>query len=159
MNEIQLVMVSAGILAVLINIFESIYPAEKYAKPMCIIFSLVFILSLVKPIICNIDSLGDTIETIEVIKDDALVNSGNTLEYFKGSVERNISSRMTDILSDNGIAVKEIKTSINISENGSISITEITIAAENAAQGAEIIDIVKRETDEQTLVKIKENIQ
>lgn len=157
MNEIQLVMITAGILAVVMNIFESIYPAEKYSKQMRMIFSLVFILCLVKPITSSIDSLSDTVESIDVINDNISVNSDNTLEYFKESVERNISSRMADILTDNGIPIKEIKTSINISENGSISINEITIAAENAAQGAEIIDIVKRETGENTFVKIKEN--
>ena len=159
MNEIQLVMISAGILAVVMNIFESVYPAEKYAKQMRIIFSLIFILCLVKPLAGCIESFSDTVESIDVIKDDISVSSENTLDYFKGSVERNISNQMMDILTDNGIAVKEIKTSINISESGSISINEITIAAENAAQGAEIIDIVKRETGEHTLVKIKENEQ
>lgn len=159
MNEIQLVMISAGILAVVMNIFESIYPAEKYAKQMRIIFSLIFILCLVKPLVGCIESFSDTVESIDVIKDNIAESSDNSLEYFKKSVERNISSQMMDILTDNGIDAKEIKTSINISESGSISINEITIAAENAAQGAEIIDIVKRETGENTLVKIKENEQ
>lgn len=159
MNEIQLVIISAGILAVVMNIFESVYPAEKYAKQMQMIFSLIFILCLIKPVICCIESVSDTVESIDVINDNIAVKSENTLDYFKGSIERNISSQMKDILTDNGITVKEIKTSINISESGSISINEITIAAENAAQGAEIIDIVKRETGENTLVKIKENEQ
>ncbi|MGN0553214.1 MAG: hypothetical protein ACI4I1_07515 [Oscillospiraceae bacterium] len=159
MNEIQLVIISAGILAVVMNIFESVYPAEKYAKQMQMIFSLIFILCLIKPVICCIESVSDTVESIDVINDNISVKSENTLDYFKGSIERNISSQMKDILTDNGITVKEIKTSINISESGSISINEITIAAENAAQGAEIIDIVKRETGENTLVKIKENEQ
>lgn len=159
MNEIQLVMISAGILAVVMNIFESIYPAEKYAKQMRIIFSLIFILCLVKPLAGCIESFSDTVESIDVIKDNIAESSDNSLDYFKKSVERNISSQMMDILTDNGIDAKEIKTSINISESGSISINEITIAAENAAQGAEIIDIVKHETGENTLVKIKENEQ
>ena len=55
--------------------------------------------------------------------------------------------------------MKEINTSINISESGSISINEVKIAAENAAQGAEAVDIVKRETGEKTLVKIEELVQ
>ena len=60
---------------------------------------------------------------------------------------------------ENDISVKEIKTSINISDNGSISINEVKIAAQNAAQGAEAVDIVKRETGEKTLVKIEELTQ
>ncbi len=159
MNEIQLVIISAGILAVVMNIFESIYPSEKYAKQMRIIFALIFVLALSKPLMGSIKNLSDTAESIDVINENISGSTDNTLDYFKGSVERNISSRLADILSENNIAVKEIKTSINISENGSISINEVKIAAQNAAQGAEAVDIVKRETGEKTLVKIEELTQ
>lgn len=159
MNEIQLVVISAGILAVVMNIFESVYPSEKYAKQMRIIFALIFVLTLVRPITDSIKSLSDAKESVDVVNENISENSDNTIEYFKGSVERNISARLYDILRENGIAVKEIKTSINISENGGISINEVKIAAENAAQGAEAVDIVKRETGENTLVKIEELMQ
>lgn len=159
MNEIQLVVISAGILAVVMNIFESVYPSEKYAKQMRIIFALIFVLTLVRPITDSIKSLSDAKESVDVVNENIYESSNNTLEYFKGSVERNISARLSDILIENGIAVKEIKTSINISENGGISINEVKIAAENAAQGAEAVDIVKRETGENTLVKIEELMQ
>lgn len=159
MNEIQLVVISAGILAVVMNIFESVYPSEKYAKQMRIIFALIFVLTLVRPITDSIKSLSDAKESVDVVNENIYESSDNTLEYFKGSVERNISARLSNILIENGIAVKEIKTSINISENGGISINEVKIAAENAAQGAEAVDIVKRETGENTLVKIEELMQ
>lgn len=159
MNEIQLVIISAGILAVVMNIFESIYPSEKYAKQMRIIFALIFVLILSKPLMGSIKNLSDTAESIDVINENISGSTDITLDYFKGSVERNISSRLADILLENDIAVKEIKTSINISDNGSISINEVKIAAENAAQGAEAVDIVKRETGEKTLVKIEELTQ
>lgn len=159
MNEIQLVVISAGILAVVMNIFESVYPSEKYAKQMRIIFALIFVLTLVRPITEGIKSLSDAKDSIDVVNENISENSDNTLEFFKGSVERNISARLSDILQENGIAVKEIKTSINISENGGISINEVKIAAENAAQGVDAVDIVKRETGENTLVKIEELMQ
>lgn len=159
MNEIQLVVISAGILAVVMNVFESIYPSEKYAKQMRIIFALIFILTLSKPFMGSIKNLSDTAESIDVINKNISGSTDITLDYFKGSVERNISSRLADILLENDISVKEIKTSINISDNGSISINEVKIAAQNAAQGAEAVDIVKRETGEKTLVKIEELTQ
>lgn len=159
MNEIQLVVISAGILAVVMNIFESIYPAEKYAKQMRIIFALIFVLTLSKPLLNSIEILSDSAESIDVINADISESTDNTLDYFKESIERNISIRLADMLAENNIAVKEIKTSINISENGSISINEVKIAAENAAQGVEAVDIVKRETGENTLVKIEELMQ
>lgn len=152
MNEIQLVVISAGAIAVIMNIFESVYPSEKYAKQMRIIFALVFVLTLVRPITNGIESLSDAAESIDVINENITESPDNTIEYFKGSVERNISERLTDILSENNIEVKEIQTSINISENGGISINEVKIAAENAAQGVEAVDIVKSETGESTLV-------
>ena len=159
MNEIQLVVISAGVLAVVMNIFESIYPAEKYAKQMRIIFALIFVLTLSKPLLNSIEILSDSAESIDVINADISESTDNTLDYFKKSIERNFSIRLADMLAENNIAVKEIKTSINISENGSISINEVKIAAENAAQGVEAVDIVKRETGENTLVKIEELMQ
>lgn len=156
MNEIQLVIISAGMLAVVMNIFESVYPSEKYAKQMRMIFALIFVLTLSKPLISSIENISDTTESVDVINESITISPDKTLDYFKGSVERNISSRLYDILAENSIEVKEIKTSINISESGSISINEVKIAAENAAQGAEAVDIVKQETGEDTLVKIEE---
>ncbi|MGN0599852.1 MAG: hypothetical protein ACI4JK_08130 [Oscillospiraceae bacterium] len=159
MNEIQLVIISAGMLAVVMNIFESVYPSEKYAKQMRMIFALIFVLTLSKPLISSIEKISDTTESVDVINENISTSTDKTLEYFKGSVERNISSRLYDILAENNIEVKEIKTSINISESGSISINEVKIAAENATQGAEAVDIVKQETGEDTLVKIEEFIE
>lgn len=159
MNEIQLVIISAGMLAVVMNIFESVYPSEKYAKQMRMIFALIFVLTLSKPLISSIENISDTTESVDVINESITISPDKTLDYFKGSVERNISSRLYDILAENSIEVKEIKTSINISESGSISINEVKIAAENAAQGAEAVDIVKQETGEDTLVKIEEFIE
>ena len=108
MNEIQLVVISAGILAVVMNIFESIYPSEKYAKQMRIIFALVFVLTLSKPLMGSIKNLSDTAESIDVINENISGNTDITFDFFKGSVERNISSRLADILLENDIAVKEI---------------------------------------------------
>ncbi|MGN1305162.1 MAG: hypothetical protein ACI4YB_09030 [Oscillospiraceae bacterium] len=159
MNEIQLVIISAGMLAVVMNIFESVYPSEKYSKQMRMIFALIFVLTLSKPLISSIEKISDTTESVDVINENITISPDKTLDYFKGSVERNISSRLYDILAENNIEVKEIKTSINISESGSISINEVKIAAENAAQGAEAVDIVKQETGEDTLVKIEEYIE
>lgn len=159
MHEIQIMVISAGILAVVMNIFESIYPTEKYAKQMRIIFSLILVLTLFKPIYESIDGVYDAVESVEVLNDNISESDDNTFEYFKGAVERNISSRLSEILAENNISVKEIKTSINISESGGISINEVKIAAENAAQGVEAVDIVKSETGEDTLVKIEELMQ
>lgn len=159
MNEIQLVIISAGMLAVVMNIFESVYPSEKYAKQMRMIFALIFVLTLSKPLISSIEKISETTERVDVINENITISPNKTLDYFKCSVERNISVRLYDILAENNIEVKEIKTSINISESGSISINEVKIAAENAAQGAEAVDIVKQETGEDTLVKIEEFIE
>lgn len=159
MIEIQLIIIAAGVLAVLMNIFEGVYPSEKYAKQMRIIFALIFVLTLLRPIFSCIRNISQTVESIDVINEKLTVNNDNTLEYFKKSVERNISSRISGILEENGIKSKEIKTSINISDNGGISINEVIIAVENTAQGAEAVDIVKREIGEKTLVKIEELMQ
>lgn len=159
MKEIQLIIIAAGVLAVLMNIFEGIYPSEKYAKQMRIIFALIFVLCFFRPFFSCIGNISQTVESIDVLNEKITVNNDNTLEYFKKSVERNISSRISGILEENGIRSKEIKTSINISDNGGIFINEVKIAVEDTAQGVEAVDIVKHEIGEETLVKIEEFIQ
>lgn len=156
MENIRLIIISAGVIGVVMNIFEAVYPSEKYQNQMKMIFSLIFILCLIVPIKNNIKDISD-IEKLTVSTDKKIEYNENCVEdYFKASVERNISSQIGDQLKNEKIPFKEIKTSITISENGGIYINEIIITAESTLQGDEIIDIVKEKISEDTLIKIEE---
>lgn len=156
MEHIRLIIISAGIIGVLMNIFEAVYPSEKYEKQMKTIFSLIFVLCLIAPIKNSISSISN-IEELSVSADEKVEYNGNCVsEYFKGSIERNISSQIGDLLKDSKIPYHEIKTSITISENGGIYINEIIINVEDISRGDEIIDIVKNEMGEDTLIKFEE---
>ncbi len=159
MEHIRLIIISAGIIGILMNIFESIYPSEKYEKQMKMIFSLIFVLCLTAPVKESINKITD-IEELSVSADEKIKYNENCVsEYFKSSIERNISSQIGNLLKDSKIPYYKVKTSITISENGGIYINEIIITAESILQGDEIIDIVKKEMSEDTLIKIEEKLE
>ncbi len=156
MEHIRLIIISASIIGVLMNVFEAIYPSEKYEKQMKMIFSLIYVLCLIAPIKDSIRNISD-IEELTVSADEKIeYNESCVSEFFKGSIERNISSQIGILLKDSKIPYYEIKTSITISENGGIYINEIIIFVEDISRGDEIIDIVKKEIGEDTLIKIEE---
>lgn len=156
MERIRLIIISAGIIGVLLNIFEAVYPSEKYENQMKMIFSLIFVLCLIAPIKDSIRNISG-IEELTLSADEKIEYNENCVsEYFKGSIERNISSQIGDLLKDSKIPYHEIKTSITILENGGIYINEIIINVGDISQGDEIIDIVKKEMGEDTLIKIEE---
>ena len=151
MDAFKLISLTAGFISIIIAAFDSIYPSEKYSKQIKIIFSLIFVLSIVTPFVngeVNIDASADVLYEKNIAAD----------EYLKSSVENNISSTIGSYLKENEISFDEIKTSINISDYGSISINEIEIAVDDTAQGDEIIALVRNKTGENTDIKIKESI-
>ncbi|MDE5860025.1 MAG: hypothetical protein K2H23_06535, partial [Oscillospiraceae bacterium] len=60
--------------------------------------------------------------------------SDNTYDYFIRSVENNISASLESKLHENNIYPEEIETSINISDNGSISINEVKITLKDITE-------------------------
>ena len=159
MDAFKLISLTAGFISIIIAAFDSIYPSEKYSKQIKIIFSLIFVLSIVTPFVNGEVNISESFDFVDASADVLYEKNTAADEYLKSSVENNISSTIGSYLKENEISFDEIKTSINISYYGSISINEVKIAAQNAAQGAEAVDIVKRETGEKTLVKIEELTQ
>ena len=82
---------TACFLGIVITIFRSLYPSEKFSKQMKMIFSLIFIISVVRPFASGKISFPE--------------------------INENISAN--------------IQTSINISENGSISINEVKLVLDD----------------------------
>ena len=146
MDTFKLVTLIAGFVSVLLAIFDSVFPSEKYNKQLRLIFSMVFILSIVTPIKSSIGELTAFSDYIEVASDNLEVKSDITEDYFVKSVENNINRNIEAGLNEKDIYPYEIKTSINISQSGSISINEIEIAVSDTAQEGEIIDLVNNMT-------------
>ncbi len=130
METFRTIAFTACFLGIAIAVFNSLYPSEKFAGQLKIIFSLIFILSLVKPIASgkvDIPEIAAAASAASGSADYYSSMSGRADEYFIRSVENNISSVLESSLHEIEIYPEEIKTSINISENYGISINEVKI--------------------------------
>nr|MDE7289683.1 hypothetical protein [Oscillospiraceae bacterium] len=76
--------------------------------------------------------------------------------YFISSVESNISAALEGKLREKNIYPEEIETSINISDNGSISINEVKITLNDMSDSFEAKRCIIDETEEGVTVTVKE---
>ena len=156
MDKFKLIIASAGFIAVVISMFECLYPAEKFNKQLNYIFSLILILTVTESFFRGDINFIQTVNKMDISSKQMSDNSDDVWGYFKTSVENNISTNISKHLEENKIMTAEIKTSINISDSGSISINEIEITVEEAVQEGEIIALIKEYTNQDISVKIKE---
>ncbi len=146
METFRSISFTACFLGIVITIFNSLYPSEKFAKQLKITFSLIFILCLIKPVIDGSIEFPEISETVSASSEYYSELKDNADNYFIDSIENNISSSLKYYLEENGIYIEEIKTSINISENNSISINEVKVTIDNA----ENAEAVKKYLDKKT---------
>lgn len=130
METFRTIAFTACFLGIAIAVFNSLYPSEKFAGQLKIIFSLIFILSVIKPIAsgkADIPEIAAAASAASGSADYYSSMSDRADEYFIRSVENNISSVLESSLHEIEIYPEEIETSINISENYGISINEVKI--------------------------------
>lgn len=131
MDIFRSIALTACFLGIVTAIFSSLYPSEKFAGQIKIIFSLIFILCLVKPIAEGKLRLPEISETVSASSDYYSGLNANADDYFIKSVENNISAALEGCLHEEKIYPEEIKTSINISDNYRISIREVEIVLDD----------------------------
>lgn len=158
MDIFRCITLTAGMVSIVIAIFESVMPSEKYSKQLRLIFSLILILSIASPFVQGKIDIADITDDVALTSADISGKSEAADRYFAKSVENNISRSIGDMLRDNKINFTEIKTSINISESYGISINEIEIAVGDTAREDEIIALVREKTDCDD-IKVKESLQ
>lgn len=156
MEKFRLIALTACLLGIIITIFNSLYPSEKFTKQVKMIFSLIFILSLAKPAAAGDFSLPEIGETVSASSDYYRSLSDNTYEYFIRSVENNISASLESKLREINIYPEEIETSINISDNGSISINEVKITLKDITERFSAERCVAEAAGSGTAITIKE---
>lgn len=122
---------TACFLGIVITIFRSLYPSEKFSKQMKMIFSLIFIISVVKPFASGKVSFPEINENISANEEYYAEKNEEAYNYFVRSVEENINSSLEAALNEINIYPANIQTSINISENGSISINEVKLVLDD----------------------------
>ena len=156
MDTFEQVVISAGFIALVISLTDSLYPSERYSRQLKYIFSLIMILTIAKPFVSDDIEFVETGGGIELSIEQLSEKNENLFSVFKDSVENNIEMDLSRFLKDNNINPEEIKTSINISDSGSISINEIEIAVRNTAWEGEIIALIQEYIGEDIYIKVKE---
>ena len=156
MQTFRLIAMTACFLGIVITIFNSLYPSEKFSKQVKIIFSLIFILSIAKPIAAGKITIPEIGRTVSASSDYYSSLSDNTYDYFIRSVENNISASLAAKLHEKNIYPEEIQTSINISDNGSISINEVIITLKDMTASSETVQCITGVTEGEAKVTVKE---
>jgi hypothetical protein len=146
----------ACFVGIVIAAMDALYPSEKFAKQIKMIFSLIFLLCIAEPIASGKIALPDEFISAEASADKLNRVSDKTYDYFIKSVENNISTSLKEKLKEHEIIAEEILTSINISENNSISISEVEIVLSDIADSQQAAEIIRNEAGENVLVKFKE---
>lgn len=154
MDSFRAIAFAACFLGIVITIFNSLYPSEKFTKQVKTIFSLIFILSAAKPIAAGKISFPEIGETVSASSDRYTALNDNTYQYFISSVENNISESLAGKLREKNIYPEEIETSINISDNGSISINEVKITLKDMSDSFEAKRCIIAETEESVRVTV-----
>lgn len=158
METFRSISITACFLGIAITIFSRLYPSEKFEKQMKTIFSLILVISIANPIASGKLELPDISEAVTANSDYYQSLSENTDDYFIKSIERNISINIEAELKEHNIFPLEINTNINISENNSISISEVSVTVDNAEYADEIKNIISSNTGDEVnvIVKVKE---
>ena len=120
------------------------------------VFSMIFILSIVKPIAAGKITLPEIGETVYASSDYYSSLNDNTYDYFISSVENNISASLEAKLLEKNIYPEEIQTSINISDNNSISINEVIITLMDMEVSPVAIQCITEATEGEAKVTVKE---
>lgn len=127
METFRMISATACFLGIVITIFNKLYPSEKFEKQLKTIFSLIFLISVITPVMNGNLYLPSINEAVMTSNEYYQEISSNTDEYFIKAVENNISGRFERELNSKNIFPVDIQTSVNISDNNSISISEVTV--------------------------------
>lgn len=158
METFRMISATACFLGIVITFFSRLYPSEKFEKQMKTIFSLVFLISILTPLLQRKLQLPDINETIAVGNSYYQEIGMNTDNYFISSVEKNISTRLETEMNKKNIFPLEIRTAVNISDNNSISINEVNVLVTDAEKADEIKSCIYAciGTDAAIIVKTEE---
>ena len=156
MDTLSKIVLIACILAIAISILNTLYPSKKFEKQVHLIFSLIFLIGVLTPIVTG--SVQLSIPTANTFDNNQSYQDmqNNINATYKTTIESNISKSLSNRLVQNKINVKEISTKVNIAEDNSISISEVNIACNSLDNNEEILNLVKSEVGQEVNVVIKQ---
>lgn len=155
MEAFRMISATACFLGIVITVFSRLYPSEKFEKQMKTIFSLIFLISIATPLLNGKFNLPDISETVTASSSYYQEISSNADEYFVNSIENNISVRLEAALNSKNIFPLEIQTSVNISEDNSISINEVNVLMLSEGYDEAIKKCICENIGNETIVVVK----
>lgn len=147
MDTIRTLGMSLCLTVVITALFSMLIPDTKLDKVLKFAISLFFLTSLVSPFLSGnldfhiaVDASADPPSNTQLEESMA--------EQFSGLAAQRISAAVEGVLETAGIFAQNVRVETTISEDGSISISELTVTISPADVDwkMEIIDILRRET-------------
>ncbi len=139
-------------LAVGISMLDMLCPEKKFEKQIRLIFSLFFLIGLAAPFLSG----GNfSFEGFDLPKEGDFSSVQDSLkEDYKSAIEKNISSALLEKLKASGVNADKISTKVNISDDNSISISEIEVELSQNSDKQKAFDVIKNEVGENIRVAI-----
>lgn len=159
METIKTIILSACFISIISAALGMAAPDGKCEGQLKLILGAVFIIAAASGIM-----KGDFSDFTEISAGSAVIaesTAANADEYFISAAEKNLDRTLENYLKEKGITDAEVSSEIDISENGSIYINEVTarlsdyssgyvtaIEALKNAVGEDVTVYVKRQADE-----------
>lgn len=138
MEGLNAVIKSVCIISAAICLIEGLSAGTRFKNQVRFLLDLIFVTVIVTPVLKG--SFEFEMPDIEqYLTIDYSESEGIYQEEIKRQTEENISSVLMQQLEAAGINCSSIETNINISETNSISISSVTVNADNFEAAAEVI--------------------
>lgn len=138
MEGLNAVIKSVCIISAAICLIEGLSAGTRFKNQVRFLLDLIFVTVIVTPVLKG--SFEFEMPDIEqYLTVDYSESEGIYQEEIKRQTEENISSVLMQQLEAAGINCSSIETNINISETNSISISSVTVNADNFEAAAEVI--------------------
>ncbi len=150
MEAFRGIVLIACLSSIAISMFDIITPEGKFKKQVRLIFSLVFLITIITPIMKNEIELDfDDFTSIQATAEFAMVQDTFNQSLADGFCE-NLENSLKYRLSINEINAKEISVIININNNDCIDIIEVKIvlAVQDKNKSDKVKSLIKQEIGE-----------
>lgn len=121
-----------------ICIIDGLAAGTRFRKQMRFLLNLIFVLIVVSPILKG-TAIFEMPDISGFVTSDYNGSQEVYYEQMKQKTGENISSVLEQQLEAAGINCESIETDVNISESNSISISSVTVCADNFTAAAEIV--------------------
>jgi len=138
----------ACFISLAISFIDMICPEKKFEKQLKVIFSLIFIISVITPFLKG-DIIFDLPE-IDIVSADISVENERYNDEIIKEIERNVEKGLCNELLAKNLYTEEISVSVNISDNNSISISKVIFYTENSETEEEIYSEIRKILGDET---------